>query len=99
MWTISKTRLVSFYQKHPEAKEKLEAWYRACKACQAANFSELKQTFNTADYVPEKYTIFDVGGNDYRIVAVIHYNTQKVYIREVFTHAQYDKWTKQNRRK
>jgi mRNA interferase HigB len=98
MWTISKTALVNFYQKHPEAKEKLEAWYRVCKACNATNFSELKQTFNTADYVPERYTIFDVGGNDYRIVTVIHYNTQKVFIRHVFTHAQYDKWTKQNRR-
>lgn len=99
MRIISKTALVSFYQTHQEAKDRLEAWYRACKACNAKNHIELKQTFQTADYVPEKYTIFDVGGNNYRIVAVIHYDKQMVYIREVLTHAQYDKWTKQNRGK
>lgn len=99
MWIISKTALVNFYQKHPESKDKLEAWYRACKACHAENFSELKQTFNTADYVPKHYTVFDVGGNDYRIVAAIHYDKQRVFIREVLTHAEYDKWTKQNRGK
>lgn len=99
MRIISKTALVDFYQTHPEAKDKLEAWHRACKACGAKNHIELKQTFNTADYVPEKYTIFDVGGNAYRIVAVIHYDKQKVFIREVLTHAEYDKWTKQNRGK
>lgn len=99
MRPISKTALIRFYQIHPKAKEKLEAWYRACESCNAKNFSELKQTFNTADYVPEKYTIFDVGGNAYRIVTVIHYNTGKVFIRAVLTHAEYDKWSKQNRGK
>lgn len=99
MHIISKAALVDFYQIHPAAKDKLEAWYRACKACNAKNYIELKQTFNTADYVPEKYTIFDVGGNTYRIVAVIHYDKQRLFVRGVYTHAEYDKWTKQNRGK
>lgn len=65
----------------------------------ATNYNELKQTFQTADYVPKKFTIFDVGGNKFRIVTVIHYNTKSVYVRAVFTHAEYDKWSKQNRGK
>lgn len=65
----------------------------------ATNYNELKQTFQTADYVPKKFTIFDVGGNKFRIVTVIHYITKSVYVRAVFTHAEYDKWTKQNRGK
>jgi mRNA interferase HigB len=99
MRIYSKSALVAFHQTHPEAKERLDAWFRACETCDAANYNELKQTFQTADYVPKKFTIFDVGGNKFRIVTVIHYNTKSVYIRAVFTHAEYDKWTKQNRGK
>lgn len=99
MRIVSKSAIVSFYQVHPEAKEKLEAWYRACKACSATSLSELKQTFSTADYVPKQFTVFDVGGNEYRIVTAIHYDRQIVYVREVFTHAQYDKWSRRNRAK
>ena len=43
--------------------------------------------------------MFDVGGNAYRVIAVIHYNTQIAYIRAVLTHAEYDKWTKDYRGK
>lgn len=57
------------------------------------------QTFNSADYVGGKYTVFDVGGNKYRVVGVIHYNTQRIYIHGVFTHEEYDKWTKEIRGK
>ena len=51
----------------------------------------------SADYVPP-YTIFDVGGNKYRIVTAIHYNRRKVYIRHVLTHAEYDRWSVAYRR-
>ena len=55
-------------------------------------FSELQTTFSRSavDKVG-KYTVFDVGGNKYRVITVIHYNREKVYIRAVLTHAQYDK--------
>lgn len=99
MRIISKAALVNFYQTYPGAREKLEAWYRTCKSCKACNFNELKLTFKTADYVPKQFTVFNAGGNEYRIVTVIHYDKQLVYIREVLTHGQYDKWTKQNRGK
>ena len=69
------------------------------KACTAKNFNELKRTFTSADYVPKKYTVFDIGGNDYRIVTVISYDAQKVYLRLVGTHSEYDKSTKENRGK
>lgn len=97
MHVIAKSTLMVFAEKHPEASEKLLSWYRTMKACTAKNFSELKLTFGSADYVPPKYTVFDIGGNDYRIVTVIFYGAQKVYVRLVGTHSEYDKWTKGNR--
>jgi mRNA interferase HigB len=99
MRIISKTALELFWQTHPEAESKLTAWYAALKHCSASDYNELKQTFSTADYVPKKYTVFDVGGNAYRVIVSIHYNTQIAYIREVLTHAEYNKWTRANRGK
>jgi mRNA interferase HigB len=92
MRVVSKSALVNFWKIHPEAESRLEAWHAVLKQCCATNHSELKQTFGSADYVPSRFTVFDVG-NGYRVVAAIHYNTQTAYIREVLTHAEYDKWT------
>lgn len=99
MRVIADRSLISFWEKHPESKPSLQAWRTAAKNCKAGNLSELKGTFNTADYVAGKYTVFNAGGNKYRVVAVIHYNTQKIFIRGVFTHAEYDAWTKDQRGK
>jgi mRNA interferase HigB len=99
MHVIAKSTLLAFAQKHPEARDKLLSWHKTMKACSARNFSELKLTFASADYVPKKYTVFDIGGKEYRIVTVIFYDVQKVYIRLVGTHTEYDKWTKENRGK
>jgi mRNA interferase HigB len=99
MHVISKKKLLEFSKQHPEAKHRLLAWYKSMKKCNAQDLNELKQTFNTADYVPKKFTVFDVGGNEYRIVAVVIYDTQKVYLRVVGTHAEYNNWSKDNRKK
>jgi len=57
------------------------------------SFADLKRVFRSVDKVG-KFTVFDVGGNKYRLIAAIHYNRKKVYIRHVLTHAGYDqdKW-------
>ena len=98
MHVITKSALTNYLANKPEASTKILSWYRTIKACNAKDFNELKTTFNTADYVPKKYTVFDVGGNDYRIVTVINYNTQRIYIRMVGTHVDYDKWTRSNKK-
>jgi mRNA interferase HigB len=99
MHVIAKRTLLAFADKHPAARDKVLAWHKAMEACNAKDFNELKLTFNSADYVPEKYTVFDVSGNDYRIVAVVIYSIQKVYLKLVGTHTEYDKWSKANRKK
>ena len=67
------------------------------RACQltAQSFPALRETFGSADYV-DGFTLFDVGGNRYRIAAVIHYDKQRMYIRQVMIHAEYDRndWRK-----
>ncbi|MFZ5761589.1 MAG: type II toxin-antitoxin system HigB family toxin [Thermodesulfobacteriota bacterium] len=96
MHVIAKKALEDFWKIHPAARASLAVWYRVVGRSRFANFSEVRETFRSADYV-EPYTIFDIGGNNFRLIAVIHYNRQKVYIRHLFTHAEYDRWCRQKR--
>lgn len=90
MRVISKNPLRQFWLRHPESKAILEEWFKRASKFEAMSFSELKQTFGSADYI-EGITIFDVGGNRYRLVAVIHYDKQRLYVRHVMTHSEYDR--------
>ncbi|WP_256927493.1 type II toxin-antitoxin system HigB family toxin [Caballeronia sordidicola] len=85
--------LRDFWGNHPEAQKVLKDWFKVLESQEFANFTEVKRTFNTVDYVAP-FTVFDVGGNKYRVITDIHYNRKKVYIRYVLTHAEYDrnKW-------
>ena len=98
MRVISKARLREFWLNRPDAQDAMAAWYRLATACGAANLSELKRWFGSADYVPPRFTVFNVGGNKFRIVTCLHYDQQKLYIRGVFSHREYDAWSKGNRR-
>jgi len=95
MHIITRKRLTAFSEKHPECASAIEGWYRITKHSNFNLFVELRQTFPSADQVG-KYTIFNIGGNKARLVAAIHYNAQRIYIRHVMTHAEYsrDSWRK-----
>ena len=91
MHVVSERALRRFWEKHPDAKEPLKAWLTATRRSRWANPTEVRQTFNSADIVGV-YTVFNIKGNTYRLIAAIHFNRQKVYIRHVLTHAEYDRW-------
>jgi len=55
-----------------------------------SSFAELRRAFGSADKVG-KFTVFDIAGNRYRLVAAIHYDRRRVYVRHVLTHAEYDR--------
>jgi mRNA interferase HigB len=89
MHIITRKRLNEFAERHPSAKAPLERWYRQIKSGTFQSFAELRRAFPNADQV-DNLTVFNIGGNNFRLVAAIHYNRQKVYIRSVLTHAEYD---------
>lgn len=98
MHVISNHALAAFWLKHPGARVPLEAWYRLMKTSRFESFQAIKNSFRSADYVPP-FVVFDVGGNNFRVIGAIHYDRQKLYIREVFTHAEYDHWSQSYRSK
>jgi mRNA interferase HigB len=89
MHVIAKPALVAFWKKHPDAEQPLLSWYRIVSNQHFADFNNLRATFASADYV-HGLTVFNIGGNKYRLISAIHYNRRKVYIRHVLTHAEYD---------
>ena len=97
MHVIAKKALEEFWLLHPNAKPPMESWYKIVVRTSFSSFDEIQRTFNSADYV-DPFTIFNVGGNNFRIIAAIHYNRQKLYIRHVLTHSDYDRWSNEHRR-
>jgi mRNA interferase HigB len=90
MHVIAKPALVEFWARHPDAEKPLQAWYRVVEGEVIADFNDLRRTFASADCV-DGLTVFNVGGNKYGLIAAIHYNRRKVYVRAVLTHAEYDR--------
>ena len=91
MVVITKTKLISFYESDSLAKEPISKWYHTTVLSNWQDFHAVKETFNSVDSVGNDRYVFNVAGNKYRIVAMIHFSTRTVYIRFVGTHQQYDK--------
>lgn len=98
MRIIKRLTLLEFGQRHPDAAEPLDRWYRIARRARWTNLSDVRIEFPHADVIVvesgNRVTIFNTGGNKYRLVVAIHYNRQIVYILRVLTHAEYSrgKW-------
>lgn len=93
MHIIIRKRLNEFAEKFPETNNALADWYRLMKQNDFDSIAEVRQIFPSADKVG-KLTVFNIGGNKVRLIAAIHYNRKKIYIRAVLTHKEHDegKW-------
>lgn len=89
MRVISEKRLREFWQTRPDAEEALRAWNRLVKRASWEKFADVRRLYASADQVG-RCVVFNIRGNRYRLVAVIHYNRGIVYVRHVLTHRQYD---------
>jgi mRNA interferase HigB len=92
MHIISRKALREFAQRHPDSRTALDSWFHLVRTNQFEGFNALRQVFPAADIVGN-LIVFNIGGNKYRLIAAIHFNRQKVYIRHILTHPEYDKGT------
>jgi mRNA interferase HigB len=90
---ISRKRLKEAAAQHPELESPLDVWFRVTKRASWQMLADIRKTFSSTDLV-EKWTVFNIKGNKYRLIAEINYRFQRVYIRHVLTHTEYDqeKW-------
>ena len=96
MRIIAKKKLRDYWRNHAQAELPLIEWYFKMKNYKASNIDQLRGRFNSVDPV-HGYTIFNIAGNHYRLITVIHYNTQHCYIRAIWTHAENDKASNQEK--
>ena len=95
MRVISKRTLVEFYTKHADVKIALEVWYKKVKQLEWNNFSDLRRSFGSADNVGNKRIVFNIKGNDYRLVAIVQFTLKRVYVRFIGTHREYGQLTEE----
>ena len=89
MHIITRKRILEFSRRHPEAERPLDRWYRIAKRTNFESFPDLRRTFRSADQVG-KLTVFNIGGNRFRLVTYIVYAKKRIYIRDILTHKDYD---------
>lgn len=95
MHVISQKLINDFVLQHPTAKTSLNSWYKIVSKTNFSNFNELRASFPSADVVKntsgDNLIVFNIAGNAIRLIASIHYNRNKLYIRYILTHSEYDK--------
>lgn len=79
-----------FIAKHADADVPLRDWYKRTSKANWNTFADIKQTFNTVGYVGNDRYVFDIKGNNYRIIAIVLFVNKKVYMRFVGTHEEYN---------
>ena len=83
---------ISLYARaHPNVQDELVRWMRITEAADWSSLADIRRDFNSVDYVKNDRYVFNVKGNQYRIVAMIHFNVRSLYIRFIGTHSEYGK--------
>jgi mRNA interferase HigB len=90
MNVISRKKLEKFRQKYADSEAPLRNWYNTCRKARWKNLDDVQNFFPHADSVGD-CTVFNIGGNKYRLIAKIRYQYQRIYVTHVFTHKNYDK--------
>ncbi len=88
---IAKRTIREFWEKYPDSKDYLETWYDTVRGAKWSNPNEIKEFYATVSILKNSRVVFNIKGNDYRLVAKINYDKQWVFIRFIGTHNDYDK--------
>ena len=96
---ISRRKLLESARRHSESTVPLDTWFRIAKKAEWKSLEDVRKTYPSADGVPvgdKTYTVFNIGGNKFRLIVKIEYEFQQAYIKHVLTHSEYDKgdWKK-----
>jgi mRNA interferase HigB len=90
MRVIKRGALEQFWQKHPDAKASLESWYGVVRRANWRTPVEMKRIYLNADLVGRR-TVFSIAGNKYRMIVRVNYDSQRIFVLYLLTHAEYDR--------
>ena len=99
MNVIKKKTLDGYAVLHSDAAEQLISWRKVFEKSAFSDIHAVRAALPIADFA-DPHTVFNIKGNNYRLITIIHYRYQRVYIKEFFTHTEYDQWNrKRSKRK
>lgn len=90
MRIISKRPLHEFWQRHPDAEQALKAWHHDVKQADWQGPADIRRSYASASFLVNNRVVFNIRGNNYRLVVAINYDFRFVYIRFIGTHREYD---------
>ena len=90
MRVIALGTLRDFWRRHPSAEVPLRSWYAEASRAKWKSPADVKQAHRSASFVAGDRVVFNVKGNDYRLIVAMRYRSQIIYVRFVGTHAEYD---------
>jgi len=90
MRVVTPRKLKEFSKKHAQSRIPLLNWYEVVKKANWKNLNDIKENFNSVDYVGNNRYVFNIKGNEYRIIVIIIFISGKIYIRFIGTHDEYD---------
>lgn len=91
MRVIAISTLRAFWNKHSDAQTPLMAWYALASRSQWRSPSDIKEAYRNASFTANNRVVFNIKGNDYRLVVLVRYDKGLLFVKFVGTHAQYDK--------
>ncbi len=91
MVVISYKIIREFVIKYHDSTASLNSWFKIAEKANWANFNQLRDAFNSVDSVGNDRYVFNIKGNNYRLVALINFNVRTIYILFIGTHSDYDK--------
>jgi len=89
MRVISKKIIREFIEDYPDSGVKLGRWYKWMSKGKYTNLNELRSKYSDVEYIGNDRYVFNIGGNKYRLVAIINFKAQRAYVRFIGTHAKY----------
>lgn len=87
---ISKRTLVEFWEKHPDSKIHIETWYETVRNAKWSKPSDVKSFYAKASILKNSRIVFNIKGNEYRLVVKVEYKKQWIFVRFIGTHEQYN---------
>ena len=91
MHVISRKRLLEFWRKHSDSQRPLRAWLAIVRTKNYTNSYAVRRDFPTASFLGSWRTVFNIGGNKYRLIVDMRYDLGRIYIRHVLTHQEYSR--------
>ena len=91
MHVISRKKLREFWERYADAEHSLRAWYADVKRADWESPTDIKDTYRNASIIANNRAVFNIKGNKYRLVIVVRYESNVVFIRFIGTHQEYNK--------